>query len=77
MRCTGRAPESMSRRTVRGDKFNSSAVSPMVRSLVRSRPRTAVPVAPEAVVDVLRGVLEVTFPAPLPRYGGFGSPALR
>jgi hypothetical protein len=61
---------------VRGDTFKSWAASSMVRSLVIDRPRTPVPVAPEAVVDDLRGVLEVTFPAPLPRYGG-GSPALR
>ena len=38
-RCTGRAPESMSRRTVRSDTFKSSAVSLMVRSLVTGRTR--------------------------------------
>jgi hypothetical protein len=37
--CTGRAPESISRRTVRGDTFKSSAVSSMVRSLVTGRTR--------------------------------------
>ena len=38
-RCTGRAPESMSRRTVRSDTFKSSVVSLMVRSLVTGRTR--------------------------------------
>jgi hypothetical protein len=38
-RCRASAPESMSRRTVRGDTFKSSAVSSMVRSLVTGRTR--------------------------------------
>jgi hypothetical protein len=59
-RCTGRARDSMRRRTVRGDTFKSSAASSMVRSLLTGRPRTPVPVVREAAVEAgLRGGLEV------------------
>ena len=40
-RCTGSAPELMSRRTVRVDVLKISAVSSIVRSLVTGRPRCA------------------------------------
>jgi hypothetical protein len=55
-------------RTLRGDTFKRSAASSMVRSLVRGRPRTAVPVVSAFGIG-LRGELEVReviFPLPPP-----------
>jgi hypothetical protein len=74
-RCTGRAPDSIRRRTVRGDTFKSSAASSMVRSLVRGRPRASVPVVRHGLRAGLevRGVMVPTHP----RYGELGAPALR
>jgi hypothetical protein len=57
--CTCKAPESMRRRTVRDDTFKSSAVSSIVRSLVRGRPGVAVPAVRDADLEVgRRGGLE-------------------
>ncbi len=52
--CAWRAPESMSRRTVRGDTFKRSAVSSIVRSLVRGRHWAPLPLVRDAAVDADR-----------------------
>ena len=53
-RCAWRAPKSMSRRTVRGDTFKRSAVSSIVRSLVRGRRCPPLPLVRDAAVDADR-----------------------
>jgi hypothetical protein len=47
-RCTGGAPESMRRRTVRDETLNVSATSSIVKNLVAGLPGVPVPVVCEA-----------------------------
>jgi hypothetical protein len=67
--CTGRAPDSIKRRTVRGDTFKRSAVSSMVRNLVRGRARVLRQLVPGADLEADRfgGVVRELISLPCPR----------